>query len=389
MKTNLFKSIPKFEIAETYANMLFDDFCKHIDVIGGIEHIDIEESVYRFLKTKSTKLNDIEVTDVYQIDKKALELRFLEREENEFCFYYDNYSYIDIKLNNEDYDIRIPHSKVEIKGGGSFTSFISYKTLQFQQLNNINPKCRFHIMDIYIRACLNSNDDVEFSNEFSKILVANYFYQTAECNVGLSLQNNNLSCFLNAFIEIAINENLQELENFTLGKIRTDHSTETSADEILVKYSEYEHFGLGKTFKIDKDFEFIAKLQNHFLKFKIYECDDIEKTPSFKHYNPYFKMDRRIEMLLIEKSENNRISIDNEEGFATDQYFELFKMALYDNCSALVIPEPENIEHAYTAITSSSTHETVFLIDYIAEKEGITTRDVKEYIKNNLQEGET
>lgn len=378
MKTNLFNSIPKFEIAETYANMLFDDFCKHLDIIGGVEEISVEESVFNFLKSKSVKLNDTEITTVFETSKKYQ----LDNYEFDFSDYFlgaGHFYYMEITINKSDFNIYIPHTHQRLKSGGSLTSFKSYKTLAFEKEHNINEKCRFHIMDAYIRACLISTDSIEFSKEFSKILVDDYFYNAAQYYVPLAIQDNRLSFFLTSFIDVALNANYEEIEDFSLGKTKTNHDSESPLTEILIEFKSYQNLFAGEVI-IDNQFEFIARFPTFFFKFRIFECDEIDKADG---YNPCFEKLRRTEILRIEKSAESELSIADEKGFATDEYFELFKMCLFNENSKIVTPSFESIDNVYDCVTMSKASEMVFLIDYIAEKEGITTADVQEYIKEH------
>lgn len=383
MKTNLFKNISKFEIAETYANMLFDDFCKHLDVIGGIEHIDIEERVYRFLKSKSKKLNDIEITKVY---KTNINHEIYGNFEFDFAGQAD-YSYIDVTINKDEIEVYLPHTKEPMKNGGSLTSFTSLATLNFQREHKINTKCRFPIMDVYIKACFNSETEADFSKEFSKLLIEDYFHSTAECCVNLAILNTNVAFFLSGLIDTAINNNHKEVENYMLGKTRTDYTEISSADEILIKYKKGVWLHSDAAIEIEDSFEFIAKFSGFFFKFKVYDLDQAERK-NVKLYNPYSNRNRQLEIHAIEKSELNELSIADEEGYATDEHFELFKMILYKNSSALIEPTPENLENVYNTVVLRRTVENIFLVDYIAEKEGITKNDVLDYIQNNLQQGE-
>lgn len=379
MKTNLFKNIPKFELAETYANMLFDDFCKHLDIIGGVEEISVEENVFNFLKSKSAKLNDTEITTVFETSKKHQPDNNYEFDFADYFLGAGNISYIDITINNGDFNIYIPHTHQRLKSGGSLTSFKSYKTLVFEKEHNINDKCKFHIMDAYIRACLISTDSIEFSKEFSKILVDDYFYNAAQYCVPLAIQNNRLSFFLTSFIDVALNSNYGEIEDFSLGKTRTNHDSKSPLTEILINFTSYPNVFNGNII-IENQFEFIASFPDFFFKFRIFECDETDKVVS---YNPCFEKHRRIEMLRIEKSAGSELSIADEQGFATDEYFELFKMCLFNQNSKIVTPSFESIDNAYDCVAISKANEMVFLIDYIAEKEGITTGDIHEYIKKH------
>lgn len=377
MKTNLFNNIPKFEIAESYANMLFDDLCKHLDIIGGIEEISVEENVFNFLKSKSAKLNDREITTVFETSKK-----YEPSDDFDFGDYFSgsaNISYMDITINNEDFKIYIPHMHQRLKSGGSLTSLKSYKTIAFEKEHNINDKCRFHIMDAYIRACLISTDEIDFSKEFSKILADDYFYNAAQCYVPLAILDNRLSFFVTSFIDVALNSNYKEIEDFSLGKTRANHDSKSPLTEILIKYNSHQHLFDGNII-IENQFEFLASFPNFFFKFRIFECDETDKADS---YNPCFEKHRRIEMLRIEKSADSELSIADEQGFATDEYFELFKMCLFNHNSKIVTPSFESIDNAYDCVTISKANEMVFLIDYIAEKEGIKTGDIHEYIKKH------
>lgn len=380
MKTNLFKNIPKLEIAETYANMLFDDFCKHLDIIGGVEEISVEENVFNFLKSKSVKLNDTDITTVFEISKKYQPDDNYEFDFNDYFLGAGYISYMDITINNGDFNIYIPHTHQRLKSGGSLTSYKSYKTLAFEKEHKINDKCRFHIMDAYIRACLISTDGIEFSKEFSKILADDYFYKAAQYYVPLAIQDNRLSFFLHSFIDVALNSNYEEIENFSLGKTRTNHDSKSPLTEILINFKTHQHIFDGNII-IENQFEFVASFPNFFFKFRIFECDETDKADS---YNPCFEKHRRIEILRIEKSAESELSIADEQGFATDEYFELFKMCLFNHNSKIVTPSCESIDNAYDCVAISKANEMVFLIDYIAEKEGIKTGDIHEYIKKHI-----
>lgn len=378
MKTNLFKSIPKFEIAENYANMLFDDFCKHLDIIGGVEEISVEENVFNFLKSKSVKLNDTEITTVFETSKEY-PLENYEFDFNDYFLGAGSLYYMSVTINNGDFNIYMPHTHQRLKSGGSLTSFKSYKTLSFEKEHNINDKCRFHIMDAYIRACLISTDGIEFSKEFSKILVDDYLYNAAQYYVPLAIQDNRLSFFLHSFIDVALNSNYEEIENFSLGKTKTSYDSKSPLTEILINFKTHQHIFDGNII-IENQFEFVASFPNIFFKFRIFECDENDKADS---YNPCFEKHRRIEMLRIEKSAESELSIADEQGFATDEYFELFKMCLFNQNSKIVTPSCESIDNAYDCVAISKANEMVFLIDYIAEKEGIKPGDIHEYIKKH------